>query len=61
MSILTKVLEKSVELHGNDHPLTLGHLLNIARLIDRIEEHQADEQFEVEQEAYNSIHDSYGN
>lgn len=37
MEILIKVLEKSVEKNGADTPLTLGHLLNIAKIVQAIE------------------------
>ena len=35
MSSLTKLLEISCQKHGKDYPLTLGHLLNISRMIDK--------------------------
>jgi hypothetical protein len=34
---LIEVLEKSVEKHGKDKVLTLGYLLNLLRLVERVE------------------------
>ena len=36
-SLLINILTKSVEKNGSDYVLTLGHLLNIIKLIDKIE------------------------
>jgi hypothetical protein len=37
-SLLINILTKSVEKNGSDYVLTLGHLLNIIKLINKIEE-----------------------
>jgi hypothetical protein len=42
MDNLIKVLEKSVENHGSNHPLTLGHLLNILKMTQKMDEHEDD-------------------
>ena len=38
--ILIKILTKSVEKNGEGHVLTLGHLLNILKLVEKIEDKQ---------------------
>jgi hypothetical protein len=38
IQILIEVLEHSVKKNGADKPVTLGHLLNLLRLADKIEE-----------------------
>jgi len=43
IQILIEVLEHSVKKNGADKPVTLGHLLNLVRLADKIEEKEADE------------------
>jgi hypothetical protein len=42
IQILIEVLEHSVKKNGADKPVTLGHLLNLVRLADKIEEKEAD-------------------
>jgi hypothetical protein len=41
--ILINVLKKSIEKNGEGHVLTLGHLLNILKLVDKIEDKQEDQ------------------
>ena len=38
MMQLIPILEKSIEKHGKDHPITLGHLLNILKMARRIDD-----------------------
>ena len=38
---LIKILEVSVKKHGEKTPVTLGHLLNIVKMVDRAEEGEA--------------------
>lgn len=40
MAMLERVLEMSVEKHGKDKPITLGHLLNLIKLAAEIQEAQ---------------------
>ena len=40
-TLLINILTKSVEKNGADYVLTLGHLLNIIKLVDKIEDKQA--------------------
>lgn len=35
---IIKILEKSIEKHGADKPVTLGHLLGIIKLAKKIED-----------------------
>jgi hypothetical protein len=42
IQILIEVLEHSVKKNGADKPVTLGHLLNLVRLADKIEQKEAD-------------------
>lgn len=35
---IIKILEKSIEKHGADKPVTLGHLLGIIKLAQKIED-----------------------
>ncbi len=39
---LIEVLEKSVEKNGKDYPLTLGHLLNILKKMEREQDDECD-------------------
>jgi hypothetical protein len=41
--ILINVLKKSIEKNGEGHVLTLGHLLNILKLVEKIEDKQENE------------------
>jgi len=38
MKTLIEILETSVKKHGANCPLTIGHLLNIVKLADKVEE-----------------------
>jgi hypothetical protein len=42
IQILIEVLEHSVKKNGADKPVTLGHLLNLVRLADKIEQEEDD-------------------
>lgn len=37
LRILTCVLKMAVQKHGSKHPLTLGHLLNICKMVRRFQ------------------------
>ena len=64
MEYLIAVLKASSEKHGSDTPLTIGHLLNIALLADKIKNNhettieEADSK--IREEAFNDSH-KYGN
>jgi hypothetical protein len=49
MSNLTKLLKISCQKHGKDYPLTIGHLLNISRMLDK--KHAQRTKFEEKQHA----------
>lgn len=51
------VLEKSVEKNGADKPVTLGHLLNIAKMANRLQENEENRIERNEQEALNEMFD----
>jgi len=48
MSTLIEILEESVKRHGETFPLTLGHLLNIVKLADRVDESRTIQMYEKE-------------
>jgi len=37
MKSLIKILEQSVKIHGANTPLSIGHLLNIAKMCEQME------------------------
>lgn len=51
LGYIIQILEKSVEKHGADKPLTIGHLLNILKMADR--------QMEQEEGSYPSQDEMY--
>jgi hypothetical protein len=42
MTALIKVIERSILLHGEGKPLTLGHLCNILKKVEEIENRRAE-------------------
>lgn len=46
---LIRILETSVAKNGAVHPLTVGHLLNIIKMVEKLENKQAKEQADFDQ------------
>ena len=61
MNNLIKILEASVNKNGKDTPLTLGHLLNICKLVKSQNEKDEIKEDEVHRHALASCTDPYGN
>ncbi len=59
MDHLIQVLTKSVEKHGATKVVTLGHLLSLVRLADRLKEAEANRLEEAHQAAYNDAMADY--
>jgi len=59
-SYLIAVLEKSIEKHGPDKPLTLSHLLNLVKLAQKTAIDAAEENDHFLDQAYNeTMMDAY--
>lgn len=49
------ILEISAKRNGPEKPVTIGHLLNIAKMVDRAEKDNLTKKAEIEERLWNSI------
>ncbi len=56
MEKLIQVLQKSVDKHGLNEPVTLGHLLNIVKLVHKLELAEEERKEEDHEDALNSLY-----
>ncbi len=61
MNELIRILEAAKQKHGGDHPLTIGHLLNICKQAEKLKQTRAELEAESESRQHWEIMEAINN